>query len=116
MTRIAWLSRHQPLPAQIEALKSVFGTVEVVQESNTWTDADAIMKCIQGFDEVVIVAPLSLIDQLIRRGVKPIRAVMQLQPAGTPVDPRTDVVEKDRHYRFVKFERIVRLTVETVDL
>lgn len=116
MVRIAWLSRHEPLPVQIDTLRAIFGDIEITQDARTWGDASAIVERVKGFDEVVIVAPLSLIAELLRRGLRPIRADMQLMPPGTEFDPYRDVAEKDRHYRFMKFSRIVRLELVTEDL
>lgn len=116
MKRIAWLSRHAPLPIQRDALANIYGQVDIVQITDTWRGADDLIAAVRDYDDVVIVAPLSLIAEVVRRGLRPIRACMELMPSGTDYDGYRDVIEHGRHYRFAKFERIIAIDVRTEPL
>jgi len=108
MARILWLSRHEPLPRQIEALRQLYGDrVEVVQDVSPFRGADDIAERIRrgGYDDVLVVAPLSVIHQLTQRGIYPLWAEMERVD-----DPRlAEVVEGERMYRFVALRRIREL-------
>jgi len=48
MTVVAWVSRHSPLPAQVEELERLLGPdVEVVQVNKTYRDAKEVFEDIQ---------------------------------------------------------------------
>lgn len=108
MARVLWLSRHDPLPRQLEALRRLYGNdVEVVQDVSPFRGADDIVERIQrgGYDDVLVVAPLSVIHQLTQRGIYPLWAEMERVD-----DPRqAEVVEGERMYRFVALRRIREL-------
>jgi len=102
-----WLSRHEPLLAQRRALERHFPGCEWVMDSDIFVDAADVVKRVEqarnGFEavhhidgdpdnndvsnlrvmtiarpvEVVVVAPLSLIQKLIERGIKPLWPVMR---------------------------------------
>lgn len=108
MARVLWLSRHDPLPRQIDALRRLYGDdVEVVQDVSPFRGADDIVERIRrgGYDDVLVVAPLSVIHQLTQRGIYPLWAEMERVD-----DPRlAEVVEGERMYRFVALRRIREL-------
>lgn len=118
MYRIIWLSRHEPLPAQVAELKSAFGEVDIVQESRTWTDVEDIVNMLNTikYDDIVVVLPESIIRKLIDRNIKPLRAVMQQLPPGEPFNKDTDVMVNGRHYRFMEFRRVLRYEFITAPL
>ena len=63
-----------------------------------------------GFDDIVVVAPLSVISKLIEIGIKPLWAEMEL------VDKAHSEVEAvGRYYRFVQFKRVARIAMEFED-
>lgn len=111
--KILWLSRHKPLESQISTLKEVFGDVEVVQDPRPFDSAEEIAERFRkgGFDELVAVAPLSVIAKLIELGIKPLFAVMeQTNP------DEAEVEASGRFFRFKGFKRIARITIEYEDL
>lgn len=112
--KIYWLSRHDPLPSQIRELQRLYGDdVEIVVDPNPFSNADDIITRFRdsGADELLVVAPLSVIAILVQKGIKPLWAEMEV------VAPEKAEVEvSGRYYRFVKFRRIVNITVEYEEL
>ena len=105
MKKIVWLSRHDPQKSQIEELKKFFGAVEIVQVSAVINNVSEIIKIMEenGAEEIVVVLPPNLISELLRLGVKPLRAVMEriLHDDGS-------VEFKHSH-----FERIIKIEIIT---
>lgn len=127
MMRILWISRHSPLKAQIDALREVFGDVEIVQYDKHVRDADHVLELIAYYDaqEVVVVLPLSIIAHILQKGVKPLYMRMEVihHPCEGPskctdFDPDRDYWDpgSKRHYRFVAIERIIKLEMVTEKL
>lgn len=117
MKRILWISAHSPLPAQIRELRRVFGNRTVVYcDPHPFSSADDIMDRFKqgGYDEAVVVAPLSVLQRLVERGLRPLWAEMcRIERIE---NPESDTAAKGRCYRFVRFRRVVGLTVEYEDL
>lgn len=113
MKRILWLSRHKPLPSQIRELKRLFGEVEVVQDPNPFSSAEEIKKRFEegGYDDLVVVAPLSVIQRLTQLGIKPLWAEMRQVPV-----EEAEVVATGRGYRFERFRRIRAVKIEFEEL
>lgn len=112
-----WLSRHRPLPAHVAALDRLFGPgIRILVDPDPFADADEVLARFRasGAEEIVLVAPLTVIAALCARGVTPLRAVMTPIPQAS--DPWTDVEEKGRAYRFSHFERILEVRLVTVPL
>lgn len=64
------------------------------------------------FDEIVMVAPLSVIDHVIRLGRYPIKAdVVEVEDAS-----EATFSFNRRHYKFIKFVRVMRIEMVTEDL
>ncbi|RLI84071.1 hypothetical protein DRP07_02195 [Archaeoglobales archaeon] len=124
MTTILWLSRHEPLPAQVSALRRKFGEVKIVKYQRPLsTAADAIhlaKEC--GAEYIIPVLPLSfiayLVDQASKEGIKIIMAKMKSihecyqQPCPQFMEDYDTIIESRdynsgikiyRHYRFEKF-------------
>ena len=77
--KVLWMSRHQPLQSQVDVLDRVFGACEVVQDPNPFEDASDIIERFKGggYDEIVVVAPLSVIARLTEADVRPLWAEME---------------------------------------
>lgn len=114
--RILWLSRHSPLPAQLAELRRLWPGCTVDQDVQPFGDAAEIVRRVRagGYDEVVVVAPLSVIDQLCQRGLRPLRAEMDQVDRLT--DTSREVAAGGRIYRFREFRRVVRLELVTEPL
>lgn len=113
--KIIWFSRHEPIPKQIAELKRLFGEeVEVVQDPNPFSGADDVVRRFResGADEMVIVAPLTVIDQITKRGIQPLYAEMRL----VENEPYYDVNVNGRKFVFERFTRIKRVIVEKEEL
>lgn len=111
MTRVLWLSRHEPQDEQVKELESKLGPgpVEIVQVSATINRAKEIVDLmkIHGCDEVVVVLPINLLADFIRIADKPpIRAVMNRE-----VDANGNATFQHSH-----FERVVKVEVVTTPL
>lgn len=116
MKKILWLSRHSPLPAQRDKLEEIFGEIEITQDPNPFDDVDDIIKRLQNYDDLVIVAPLSVIHQLTQRGINPIWAEMK---AVSPekFDPYDTAINgKGRYTKFQTFKRIKKVELILEDL
>jgi hypothetical protein len=112
--RIIWFSRHNPLPKQRQELKRLFGeNAEILIDAQPFSTADDVVKRFHdaGADEMVIVAPLSVIDAITKRGIQPLFAEMEVVSCGD-----YDVVAAGRKYKFVKFVRIKSILVEKEEL
>ena len=111
--KILWLSRHKPLPSQIAELNRVFGDIELVIDSNPFSNAIDIAKRFRdgGYDEMVVVAPLSVISHLTNMGIKPLWAEMKQCPVE---EAETEV--SGRYYRFIEFKRIKGIKIEFEEL
>ena len=113
MKRILWLSRHDPLPSQIAELQRIFGAVEITKDPNPFDSAEDIVQRFRkgGYDEMVVVAPLTVIAKLCELGIRPLYAEMKQVPR-----EEAEVEASGRYYRFVKFKRIVGVKVEFEEL
>ena len=107
--KILWLSRHPALPRQMEELQRLFGEVEVLQDSKPFSSAEEISERFRNgmFNDIVVVAPLSVIAHLVDLGIKPLWAEMDQ----VSLD-QAEVRVKDRGYRFNRFRRVIALKLE----
>ena len=82
MVAILWLSRHKPLPKQIQVLNQKFNNPKIIQYTDTVKNADHVIQLIHKFkaDEIVTVLPLTVIMHLVQRGIKPLWAEMEALP------------------------------------
>ena len=99
---IGWLSRHSPTVRQLKELKRIFPDHRLTLDTNAFAGADEILERIKKahYDEIVIVAPLSMIRALTDRGIKPIYAEMKQVPCDSK---EVEVRIKARCYKFVAF-------------
>lgn len=113
--KILWMSRHTPHRKQIEALRQMYGSDTIVeQESRPFDDARQIAKRFRegGYDDMVIVAPLSVIAVLCNEGIKMLwsEAVEENDPS--KVEFRG---ARNQGFRFVRFRNIKRVALEFED-
>jgi len=114
MKKILWLSRHKPLPSQRKELKNLFGKIILLRDINSFTNAKDIVRRYQagGYDDLVVVAPLSVIARLCELDLHPLWAEMeQVQNDGS-----AEVTVKGRFYRFVEFKRIKAVRLEFMEV
>lgn len=118
--KIYWVSRHEPLPAQRRELEKVFGPgVEIVADPRPFSSAEEIVSRFRevGAEEMVIVAPLNVIQRLTELGLRPLLAEMEaIEPVGE-LDPDREVdAPGGRRYRFRHFRRITAVRIEFEEL
>jgi len=113
LTKILWVSRHKALEVQKKDLVSVFGEIEIKYYENAFDNAEEIVNYFRKnkFDEMVIVAPLSVISKVVELGIKPLYAKMDLIKEGD-----YDVENKGRKYKFDKFMRINNIFIDFKNL
>jgi hypothetical protein len=113
MKKILWMSRHPWLKSQEEELKRIFGEVKIKQIPTPFMSAEKVVEIYKkgGYDEMVIVAPLSVIAKITEMGIKPLWAEMEIVSK-----KEAEVEAAGRYYRFVKFRRIKKVKMEFEDL
>ena len=109
------MSRHKPQVQQLAALRDMFGpATEVDQEARPFDDARQIAKRFRrgGYDDMVIVAPLSVIAVLCRESIP-----MLWSEAVEENDPSKIEFRGARRqgFRFLRFRRIKRIAIEFED-
>lgn len=110
MKKILWFSRHPALPNQIENLKEIYGQgVKVVQYGAKVANAEEIIRIYseECADDMVVVAPLSVLAVLCEKGMKPLYAQMEQVPL-----EEADVKVGNRGFKFIEFKRIKRIAIE----
>lgn len=113
MKKLLWLSRHTPLPVQKAAAQKL-GFTEIVHDPRSFGDYREVARRIKssGCDDVVIVAPLSLLQLLVEReGIRPLWAEM-VEVGNGPAD----LEYGGKRYRFAGYKRVVgvKLILEDV--
>ena len=76
-TRILWVSRHEPKSGQWKALRLAFGKVDLTRDARPFDSAaDIVERFRRGeYDDMIVVAPLDVLNALVEAGFEPIRAV-----------------------------------------
>jgi hypothetical protein len=120
-TSILWASQHSPLRSQREELRRLFGDdVCIVTSPTAMRDVGDLLDRLHQLDpprELLLVAPLSVCREVIKRGVKPLWAEMQrVTPAPAFIDPNTMTQHDTRVSRFIGFRRLTGVTLEFEDL
>ena len=118
LKKILWFSRHPPFDFQVSILKKIFGEdmilKKLVGDQNKYMSAEKFVAYMKehGFDETVMVAPLSVMEKVIELGIKPIKAeVIEIKDS-----QEATFSFNDRYYKFIKFVRVVRIELVTEDL
>ncbi|MCC6323908.1 hypothetical protein IT400_03915 [Candidatus Nomurabacteria bacterium] len=115
--KILWFSRHTPMAFQIPILQNVFGEDIVLEQkvgNDSYINAEKLVQFMKEnhFDEIVMVAPFSVIAKVIELGIKPIKAnTIEIKDAKDATFSFSG-----RHYKFIKFVRVMRLELVTEDL
>lgn len=117
--KILWMSRHAPLTSQEAELARLFGAeVRVEQDSRPFSSAEDIVARFRqgGYDDIVVVAPLSVLARLVDQGVRPLWSEMTLVNSGEAevTMPRRD--GRTHYYRFDRFRRVKALRLEFEEL
>lgn len=103
--KIVWMSRHSPTPSQLTELERLFPGYTLHIDPNPFSSAADIVarfKAAKG-DEMLVVAPWTVIRELIKLGIRPIYAEMKAMPLDDPsVEVRLGTKRK-RGYKFVRF-------------
>ena len=118
MRKILWVSKNTPLDSQIKYLKDIFGEdCEITLDGNPFSSAHDIAKRFEkgSYDEIVLIAPISVCRILTDMGYRPLWSEMSRtskKDSEISVSGMSDrVTGVTRHYRFIKFKRL-----EAVDL
>ncbi len=108
--KIMWMSRHKPTKRQIAELNRLFGACVVEWDNRRFSGADDIVHRFEETkaEEMVLVGPLTLFRELVKRGIKPLYATMEQVKNGSP---ETEVQYRGRCYKFVDFKRVVALNL-----
>lgn len=108
--KVVWFSRHDILSSQKRELQRLFGDdMMLFIDPNPFSGAEDIVerfKHAQG-DEMVVVAPLSVLDKLCDLGLRPLWAEMKVCSP-----EQAEVRAGGRYYRFVRFRRVKRMVLE----
>ena len=117
-TRILWVSNHSVRVEQITALQQIFGSVKidfVPEELRTasFMSVEKICKYfwVKRYDEMVVVAPLSVIQKITEKGFKPLYAKCNAVPVA-----QGDWAVNGKGYRFDRFVRVTAVKMETQEL
>ncbi|MAF25863.1 hypothetical protein CL634_09860 [bacterium] len=115
MAKILWMSRHKPHRGQIETLRNMFGGDTVVEEeSQPFDDARQIAKRYRegNYDDMVIVAPLSVIAVLCKEGIRMLWSEAREENNPSKIEFRG---ARGQGFRFIRFRRIKRVALEFED-
>jgi hypothetical protein len=119
---VAWVSRHDPLKAQKDALKQKLGDINLVciaAKSKNANELYSNLKAI-GAQYAVVVLPFSVTMHLLNNpessAITYLRA--EMEPANGQYNPDTDVLLEDglgkkRHVRFKEYKIITGIDVRT---
>lgn len=121
-TKIAWFSRgHSPLPAQRAELRRLFGAdCQIVESADTWGDAAEVAARIKATaaEEVVIIAPLSLIQHLLALGIRPLwpEMIACTKDFAIASPDRAVAAPRGRWFLFNRFRRLVEIKMKFEEL
>lgn len=77
-TSVLWVSRHSPLPGQRDELSRLFGEVSLtVAPEGSVSETLARFEALPEPRELVLVAPLAICREVLKRGVKPLCPMMK---------------------------------------
>ncbi|MFH1890699.1 MAG: hypothetical protein ABIJ91_04005 [Candidatus Kuenenbacteria bacterium] len=111
--KILWLSQHDILDLQVEALRQIFGKVEMCQDVNPFSNAQEIKNRFDagGYDDLLVVAPLSVIRKLCELELYPLWAdTIQIFSKD-----KSDFEYRGRYYKFLCIKRVKAVEVVFFD-
>ena len=114
-----WYSAHKPHPMEIAELKRIFGSDVVIdmhgsgRGKRSYLSAKKIVQQFRegGYDEIFMIAPLTVIQAVLNLGVQPLKVrVEQLDRAGGH-----DFEYMGRFFKFLDpmFEKVVEIKIIT---
>ena len=118
--KILWVSRNHPLDSQVNELKRLFGRDMILdQDVNPFSSASDIVKRFKAgdYDEMVLIAPLSVCRVITEYGYRPLWSEMRQVPQDYPhyevevEGSQGRVNGKKRRYQFIKFKRLTSVEV-----
>jgi len=119
--KILWLSRHDPLPAQIKYLKEKLGDIEIEKKPVIVKDANHAIEIIKesGAEVVIPVLPQSVIMHITPRcaqeNILILRAEMELlhecEPVCSHFDKHKETWISGRHYKFLRFNKLKEIKI-----
>ena len=113
MNRILWLSKHPPIKAQVDALRTLYPEVKLMRDSNVFGDVQDIIDRLKAMSyvDLVVVAPDSIIRKLTEQDIYPLWAEMQgIHRPKYPNKFWETPGAGGRWYRFVRFHRVTGIT------
>ena len=115
MKRVLWVSQHAMHGVQMGALRRMYGDdFELITDNRPFDSAEVIVRRLRegGYDDVIVVAPFSVLDRMCKLGLRPLWA----EAEQVKNRHEADWSMKGRHYRFKGFSRVVELRLELEDL
>lgn len=110
--KIAWYGPGAPTPRQLARLGELFGddvAVELRGQIRNAADGAADYRR-SGCDDLVVIAPLAVLDHLLREGLKPLWSDAEVVEAS---HPEREWEVKGRPFRFLGFKRLTALELKT---
>lgn len=101
--RILWVSRHKPLASQVQELRRIFGDdCFIILSPQEYASVKTVLNRFSRHqaDEMVLVAPITVYQEVLAKGIKPLWAHMR----------RTG--GDNSHYEFVGFTRVHNIKIE----
>ena len=116
--KIVWVSRHAPTASQTAALQQLAPGHEFVRDTEPFSSARDIVERFKalGGDEMVVVAPWTVLNRLIKSGINPIIPVTK----DVPCTPNSEIVigrgKNLRCREFLYFGRCTKLNMEVAKI
>lgn len=110
MKKILWVSRSAPGFSQVEGLRTLYGQNVEVRHLDLPNGRDAADEFeTGGYDDIVAVVPLAVLDHFLRQGLRPLwsEAVEEIDPA--KVEFRGG---NGRGYKFNRYRRVTEVSLE----
>jgi hypothetical protein len=112
MHRIIWYSAFPWTPRQLALLQTQFGADVKLVHGGLIKNAQALAGAFRksGADDLVVIAPMAMLEALLREGIRPIWP--ESEPCGES-HPERDIKTRDgRCFRSTGFSRLVELRLE----
>jgi hypothetical protein len=112
-----WVSRHSPTDSQRRELSRIFGPHDLRIDPAPFSDALDIKRRMMAAraQEIVCVAPLSVLKELLTFGIRPLTADMEkCKPDEAEVE--TTSPSGSRFLRFVRFRRLTEIVMTYEDV